>query len=347
LNQFNEEENKVQPDKVEHPAEQLNAMEQNGVQQNTDRDTDQENYWQQYKKNAKKIISRTGWALFFFALAVLAFEIIVSILINAFKPSIEDTDWYTLTLTAVTMIGVGLPVFSLFARRIPDTPKGEVVRLTPSQFIMIFFICIAAMYIASMAGSVITLFIAFLKGDMELYNPVEDAILNSNFALSVIYVGFIAPVYEEFIFRKLLLDKLRRFGDMPAILMTGIAFGLFHMNLSQLFYAAVLGFIFAYVTIRTNTIRYSILLHIMVNTISTAIITPVALSKNVMGSMYIVQWMIGSVAVGILFFVLNYKKIKLEKSASLLKKSAFLLNPGTIAYILICLIWTVCVTISY
>ena len=53
--------------------------------------------------------------------------------------------------------------------------------------------------------------------------------------------------------------------DKVAIITTAILFGLFHANFSQFFYAVALGMIFAYVTLKTGTIKYSIILHIVVN----------------------------------------------------------------------------------
>lgn len=58
---------------------------------------------------------------------------------------------------------------------------------------------------------------------------------------SVLAFAVVAPVAEEFIFRRLLLDRIRIFGDGAAILIGGAAFGLFHGNLNQTFYAFALG----------------------------------------------------------------------------------------------------------
>jgi membrane protease YdiL (CAAX protease family) len=200
------------------------------------------------------------------------------------------------------------------------------------------------MYITNFFSVILTLGIAFIKGE-ELINPVAEAILNGNFIITLIYAAVVAPIFEELIFRKLLLDKLRRFGDLPAILMTGIAFGLFHMNLSQFFYAAVLGFIFAYVVIRTNTVIYSILLHMMINFIAT-VMTPFATEENLIAIAIIFLWMIISITIGVVLFILNVKKIKLEKAAPLMKKSDYFFNVGTILYTLICFVVIVIYTIG-
>ena len=70
---------------------------------------------------------------------------------------------------------------------------------------------------------------------------------------------------EELLFRKLLLDRVSVFGDRTAILLSGVVFGLAHGNFYQFFYAFGLGSIFAWVYLRTRRIRFSILLHVLIN----------------------------------------------------------------------------------
>lgn len=294
----------------------------------------------------KKIISQSGFALFIAMVAILLVQGVVEWMFGRYQPAILESNWYIWALTAFTVVGVGLPLFYFMTRRIPVSPKGEVKKLKPSTFIMIFFICAAAMYITNYISVFLNFLIAMAKGeDFMDMNPLLDVFQNSNFVLTVIYAAIVAPIVEELIFRKLLLDRLRRYGDIPAILMTGIAFGLFHMNLAQFFYAAALGFIFAYVTIRTNTVRYSILLHIMINFIGT-VISPLATTKNIIVVLFLALWVFSAITAGIVLFVLNRRKITLVRGIPLDKKSGYFFNAGTILYTLACLTMIVFVAVS-
>ena len=51
--------------------------------------------------------------------------------------------------------------------------------------------------------------------------------------------------------------------------MSGVMFGLFHGNLNQFVYAAALGAFFAFIYVRTGKIRYTMILHAMVNSMAT------------------------------------------------------------------------------
>ncbi len=309
-----------------------------------DMDNGSHNDFQEIGLPPKKVMNYAGLSLFILSLVVLGVQSLLDLLARSTAPQLVDTDWYVWALTAISIVGVGFPVYYAFIRRIPDSPKGNVVKLKPAQFIVIFFICYMAMYFTNLVSTVLTLVISLIKGK-ELINPVAEAIIGGNFFITLLYAAVIAPIIEELIFRKLLLDKVRRFGELPAILITGIAFGLFHMNLSQFFYAAVLGFIFAYVALKTNTIRYSILLHMMINFIS-SVMAPALTKNRFVFLAVILLWIVVALTLGVVFSILNYKKIKLEKYQPVMKTSSFFLNTGTILYLLTCFAVIVYATVS-
>ena len=70
-------------------------------------------------------------------------------------------------------------------------------------------------------------------------------------------------------FRKLLYDKIGGYGVRTYVLVGAFLFALFHANLSQLLYAFVLGAVFCYIYAHTGKLRYTILLHVAINTIGT------------------------------------------------------------------------------
>ena len=55
------------------------------------------------------------------------------------------------------------------------------------------------------------------------------------------------------------------YGEGLAVVTSALMFGLFHGNLSQLFYAFALGLVFGYVYLKTGRLRYSIGLHMLIN----------------------------------------------------------------------------------
>ena len=69
--------------------------------------------------------------------------------------------------------------------------------------------------------------------------------------------------------RRLILDRLRVYGEKTALIVSALAFAALHGNLSQFFYAFVLGLFFGYLYLRTGKLRYTIFLHMIINVFST------------------------------------------------------------------------------
>lgn len=96
-------------------------------------------------------------------------------------------------------------------------------------------------------------------------NSINVILDKTNILVSALIVGIIGPIFEELIFRKLFIDRLTPYGDIIAILLPSLIFGLFHGNLYQFFYAFFIGVVLSYIYIKTGKIGYSIGLHIFIN----------------------------------------------------------------------------------
>lgn len=283
----------------------------------------------------KKILSRTGWALFFMALAALGSQLLIARLVYNYLPDIYSSNWFAIALSALSTAGIGYPIFIAVVHKLPETPQREIKVLSIGQLLGLFFVCIAFMYIANFITTTILFGISLAK-KQEIVNPVEVMINNSNMYLNIAYVALIGPIMEEIVFRKYLLNKLRWFGDLPAILITAVAFGLFHMNLNQFLYAATLGAVFAYIALRTNTIRYTIILHMMINAIG-IVAAQIALSANVgiIGIFFL--WIIVSIIMGVVLFAKNKHRMNLESGELGWRKRDYFRSVGTILYLLLCI----------
>ena len=64
------------------------------------------------------------------------------------------------------------------------------------------------------------------------------------------------------------MKRLRVYGDKTAIIYTALAFGLFHGNINQIPFTIACGLVLGYTLVKTNNIKYTILLHIMLNSIA-------------------------------------------------------------------------------
>ena len=86
--------------------------------------------------------------------------------------------------------------------------------------------------------------------------------------LYVIGVAVIPPLVEELGFRGVMLSALRRYGDGFAVVVTALAFGLFHGNPIQIPFAFCVGLALAYIMVRTNNLLLCVIIHALNNGIS-------------------------------------------------------------------------------
>jgi len=78
---------------------------------------------------------------------------------------------------------------------------------------------------------------------------------------------------EEFACRGVILQGFRKYGDVWAIAISSIIFGLMHGNMSQAPFAMLLGAIIARMVILTDSIWTGILIHMLNNTYAIVMLT--------------------------------------------------------------------------
>lgn len=91
--------------------------------------------------------------------------------------------------------------------------------------------------------------------------------------MPVEWSGILAPIYEEMIFRGIILALLlNHYNPFKAILISSLLFGLFHFRniiylgldvslFYQIFYTFGLGLLFSWITIKTKSIWSAVVLH--------------------------------------------------------------------------------------
>lgn len=207
----------------------------------------------------------TKFGLFYFMGTLLAFGVQygANILLVYFFPQVAENTSMVFLAMMVPLFVVVYPIMMLLISRL-EKCSIQKHKMTVGQFILAFIMCYAIMYVSNLFGTIITWVIGLLKGT-PVNNALLDVIGNIHPALTVIFAVVLAPIFEELIFRKLLIDRMVRYGEAVAILMSGLMFGLFHGNLNQFMYAFCLGCFFGFIYVKTGRIHYTMILHFMIN----------------------------------------------------------------------------------
>lgn len=101
----------------------------------------------------------------------------------------------------------------------------------------------------------------------ELVN-ISGSVLELPLLESILIIGILGPMCEEFVFRGLIYNSLKGKGRryIASGLVSGLFFGLLHLNFNQFCYAVLLGIIFALVNECLESIWVSTVCHAAINT---------------------------------------------------------------------------------
>jgi uncharacterized protein len=165
---------------------------------------------------------------------------------------------YGLVLAVVLLICQGTSVRHMLALRRPASWKSAAL------------ISLAIFGIMLVLGAALDPFLD--AGEEQGLTPDEwDSSRAGAFAANVAVVAGIAPVVEELTYRGLGFTLLARFGETPAIVLVGLAFGLGHGLVTALPILVIFGLGLAYLRSRTRSIYPSILLHSAFNGLALAL----------------------------------------------------------------------------
>lgn len=213
----------------------------------------------------RRTFSRVGLACLSLLLSAFIVQPVLLALFPGQIRALLGNDWGYYAFALLSQYALGVPLFLLLLRPLPREtwPDG---RLSARSWWDFLLMCFGLGFGGNLIGRFVTLLFSLLLG-ADAVNPLETLLTGTALAPQFIYVGLLAPVIEELLFRKLLIDRLHRFGDRTAILVSAVAFALLHGNFSQLFYACFIGLLLGYVYCRTHRLLYTILLHMAVNLI--------------------------------------------------------------------------------
>ena len=222
----------------------------------------------------RRLFSCIGGALLTLFVASALASYLIQYAAVLLAPWLLERWWFVWILSFVPTYGVGLPAMWPVLRRVPYAPHNESFlsggesclkgRPDKGAVAMLALVTLGYMYIGSYIGNALMSAFSAVAGE-EIQNPLSEVLGSSPVWANILGAVILAPIGEELVFRKLLIDRLRRWGDKIAILISAAFFALFHGNLFQFFYAFLLGLILGYLYTRTGRIRYSIFLHAAVN----------------------------------------------------------------------------------
>ena len=320
---------------------------------------------------AKKTFGIIGWG--FFALVVVStlLQQIVSTVAHLLSGSNERFSGVAIYLISFfPLYCIAFPIFLLIIRKLPkdETTKSSI---SLGTLIKLFCMCITIMYIGNMIGTGLSAVIGKLVGKTST-NNLAEVIMNTDMVGTLLFVVIFGPIMEELVFRKILIDRVVKYGERNAMFLSALLFGLFHMNIFQFFYAFGIGLIFAYIYIKSRKISYSIVFHMIINFMGSVLAVQVAnnfgadvikqlqsgipevvskaLTSGVIMSAIYVLIMTVVFLVGLVCIIAGRKKMRLDENGATFtrkeEKGFVYGNYGMAFFIAVCLVMMVITTMA-
>ena len=238
-------------------------VENTTIENCTTENTPTENPTNKNQKNARKQFSKIGLVFFLGTLIVYGVEHIVAAIAKNI-PAITENINLAFLVSALPMYIISFPLIFLMFQKIPVQLSGEKKKMKKSHILIAFFITYAGSYLCNLASTMITTVIGVIK-QSPVDNVMLDVISNIHPLVNFFIVVICAPIMEELLFRKMIIDRTSSYGDGVSVIFSGLLFGLFHGNLVQFSYAFLIGAFFGYIYIKTKNIVYPIILHMAMN----------------------------------------------------------------------------------
>ncbi len=215
-------------------------------------------------KQGRKAFNRIGLIFFAASLVILVVQQVINYLLNEYVGRAARQDMnFLMTLNVIVVYAIGLPIIILLLRTVPDK-KPEKHKMSVGSFLIAILMCYSLVYITNWIGIGITYVIGLLKG-----SPVQDNVQMVTTALhpvlGILYTVICAPIMEELVFRKCLINRTLKYGEGVSVLLSGLMFGLFHANLNQFVYTFVMGVFWGFIYVKTGRIIYSMIMHAVMN----------------------------------------------------------------------------------
>lgn len=325
-------------------------------------------------KMTRKHFSRLGGMFILGTVIIYAVQLIPTAIIQMLRPEWLQNGNISLSLSMVPMYLIGMPALIALVKTIP-TENVEKRKMEWWQFLVAVLMCFGLVYASNLIGTAVSTIIGILKGS-AVQNTILDVVTSISTVFVILYMVICAPFMEEYVFRKLIVERTIKYGQGVAVVVSGLMFGLFHGNLNQFVYAFTLGCFLAFIYVKTGKLKITIAMHMMVNLMGSVVSLKLMemididrylkivadgmdmdalmayMSENATGwilYMLFVLFMIGTILTALVMFIVCFatKRITFDRGAVVIPKgkrfSTVILNVGMLIY---CIFWIVMIMVQ-
>ena len=178
-----------------------------------------------------------------------------------------DNTTFLLIYGVVYTLAMGLPMLIICFQ------KNKFWPLSPAKPVsgrVVLFGVLGGIGVCMVANIVASYFIAILS-EFGVSIPESPQMMENtptSFLLNLFIVAVLPGLLEEMIFRGCVLRMLRPYGDVFAVFVSALMFGLMHGNVRQIPFAIIVGLVLGFLYVVTDNIWIPIVVHFLNNAVS-------------------------------------------------------------------------------
>ena len=315
------------------------------------------------EENEKRHFSKIGLGYALFTAISFAVSFIIQIIVFLVNPEFYESTLFLNIVTPISLYLFALPVLLIILSQC-EAKSPEKKKMSFGAFMLFLITAFGFMYIGAIIGDYVMELISLAVG-YDYSNGLENIIDNNNLWITAIFTVVVAPIGEEFVFRKLIIDRTQKYGGFISIGLSGLVFGLMHGNLYQFFYCFLLGLLLGYIYYTTGKLYITIAIHAIVNfvgSVVSSLLAPVSdaldaidpddvdalmefITENVghiIGLLAFSLFIYAAMACAVIFPIVFRKKLRLGRGEVIIPGSKIvpvvILNGGIIAMIILYLL---------
>ena len=175
----------------------------------------------------------------------------------------DKQDWYLYCAYLLPQISTAivLVLYFLYTKK-PVANVWETQKCDGKYFLVAALLQVGLLSLSELNGLFLQLLGSLGYQDAGITLPNMDGV---GFFGVILVVAVLPSIFEETLFRGMLLNGLKQFGEVAAILICGFLFALYHQNPAQTLYQFCCGVAFALVAIRSGSVLPTMLSHLLNN----------------------------------------------------------------------------------
>ncbi len=209
----------------------------------------------------------------FCVLGFIALQYLISIglsLAGLADDYLENTLFQNAFGTLYSAVCVFLPFF-LVALSMEPKKRSETLLFGKPFSVKLMLLAVPAGFLFCMFGNYATTALISLMNSVGVTLTAPETPVPSTglgMVMYVVQIAFVPALVEEFALRGVVMQPLRKYGDMFAVIMSALVFALMHGNMVQAPFAFIAGITIGYFVIATGSLWTGVLIHFSNNLFS-------------------------------------------------------------------------------